>query len=65
MIYAKKNIYLVPKSKKEIIHKNIFYLAPKFYNSLPDHLISENSPIRFKKSLKIFTLEIVNMDIYF
>ena len=61
----KKNLYLVPKSKKEILHKNIFYLGPKFFNSLPDQITSEKSPIQFKKLLKMFTLEIVNIENYF
>ena len=58
-------MFLVPKSKKEILHKTYFYLSPTFCNSLPDHLISEKSPLKFKKMLKMYILEICNIEYYF
>ena len=61
----KKNLYLVPKSKKEILHKTIFYLSPRFYNSLPDYLISEKSPLKFKKMLKMYIIGINSIENYF
>lgn len=40
---------VVPPSKKEIYHRSFLYLAPKFYNFLPNHL----KAVIYKKCFKL------------
>lgn len=63
--FRSKNSYLIPKVKKEICHKNYFYLAPKFFNILPEDLKNENSIFKFKKILKNYILTTENIEVFF
>lgn len=58
-----QNLFLVPKAKKGILQKNYYYLSPKLFNNLPEHLKSEKSPFKFKKYLKSFILTIENVEV--